>query len=66
MAQIISMIRFYGMPSWFLTIGPDETRSVLVGRVSSFGHKTSKGRTNSTAEYWPEDVRRERLMNSSI
>ena len=32
--ELIAMVRFFGLPNVFLTIGPDETHTALVARIS--------------------------------
>ena len=36
-AQLFALVRFCGLPNMFLTVGPDETRSVLVARLACHG-----------------------------
>jgi len=51
-SQLLSMIRFHGLPNVFLTIGPSETNNALVARLSlarAPGSETARAASRTTA-----------------
>jgi len=55
--QALALTRFFGMPTVFITIGPDETRTVLVARMAVPGWcpgdpVMARGRSDTAADFW--------------
>jgi hypothetical protein len=46
--ELVSMVRFFGLPNVFFTVGPDETRNVIIARVAFRRDVPCLGSTRST------------------